>query len=726
MQGICTKPPDSMVLQKGETYYLFPNGPDHVYVSKFPNQDAHMGCFELKHFEVILEKGDTESLTEKRTLSIDIETYSSVDLIKSGVYAYVEAPDFEVLLFAYAFDDDPVQCVDLAQGEEFPEGILHALYDPNVIKTAYNANFERTCIARQFSNNEAVIGLYEVEAQDFILPPDQWRCTAVHASTLGLPGNLDGVAKSMKLDVQKDAAGKALIRYFSVPCKPTKTNGQRTRNLPEHDLEKWGKFRAYCIQDVEVERTIKKKLIRYNPSDFEHRLWTLDQRINDQGIQLDPELVANAIECDTQYQNRLLEEARKLTGLENPNSIAQLKGWLEEQGLEVDSLAKDNIPVLISQSESETVKRVLRLRQVMSKTSVKKYLAMERGLCSDGRVRGLLQFYGANRTGRWAGRLVQVQNLPQNKLSDLDAARQLLKAGQYEMLEILFDQVPFVLSQLIRTAFIPSRDSRFIVSDFSAIEARVIAWFAGESWRMEVFKTHGKIYEASAAQMFNVPVESITKGDPLRQKGKVSELALGYQGGPGALIQMGALDMGLEEEELPGLVKAWRGANPNIVQFWYDVEKAALKAVREKTAVQMQHGLVFSYESGILFIQLPSGRRLAYARPKLKNDERFNKMALTYEGSEQGKWTRLNTYGGKLVENIVQATARDCLAEALIRLDDVGYQTVMHVHDEAVLDVPIGTGSLDHIEQVMGEEISWAKGLPLGADGFETDYYKKD
>ncbi|MDF2651739.1 MAG: polL [Paenibacillus sp.] len=646
-----------------------------------------------------------------RTLSIDIETYSSVDLIKSGVYKYVEAPDFEILIFAYAWDDEPVHVVDLAQGEELPQDVLQGLTRLDVLKTAFNANFERTCMAKHFSKQ---------------LNPLQWRCTAVHALTLGLPGNLDGVAKSMNLEVQKDAAGKNLIKYFSVPCKPTKVNGGRTRNLPEHDLEKWQKYKDYCGTDVEVERAIKKKLQRFEISDFENKLWALDQRINDRGVQLDPQLVKNAIECDEQYKEKLLLEASKLTGLENPNSLAQLKEWLAENGLETESLTKDTIPILISQAQTETVKRVLRIRQELGKTSVSKYQAMKRGLCKDNRVRGLLQFYGANRTGRWAGRLVQVQNLPQNKLKDLDVARELLLAGEYEMLEILFDKVPFVLSQLIRTAFVPSPNHRIMVSDFSAIEARVIAWLAGEQWRLDVFNTHGKIYEASAAQMFHVPVESITKGDPLRQKGKVAELALGYQGGPGALVQMGALDMGLEEEELPELVKTWRNANQKIVKFWYDVERAATKAVREKILVEMQHGLKFFCDAGVLFVQLPSGRRLAYARPKLSDHATFDKKSLTYEGYENGKWGRLHTYGGKLTENIVQATARDCLAEAMIRVDEAGYQMVMHVHDEIVADVPNGTGSLDELEKIMGQPIAWAKGLPLNADGFETNYYKKD
>lgn len=647
-----------------------------------------------------------------KTLSIDIETYSSVDLLKAGVYKYADSPDFEILLFAYAFDDGPVTIVDLASGDLFPQLVLIALQDPEIVKTAFNANFERTCLAKHFKRE---------------MPPSQWQCTSVKALTLGLPGSLDKVAKTLKLDVLKDAAGKNLIRYFSVPCKPTKTNGQRTRNLPEHAPEKWENYKAYCIQDVEVEREIKNKLERYQISDFEQRLWALDQKINDKGIQLDYELVKHAINCDQQYKERLLQEASDLTGLDNPNSVAQLKSWLEGQGLEVDGITKETVPELLKQTNCSTVKRVLEIRQELAKTSVKKYLAMERAICSDQRVRGLLQFYGANRTGRWAGRLVQVQNLPQNKLKDLDLARDLLKSGEYELFELMFGNVPGILSQLIRTAFIASDGNRFIVSDFSAIEARVIAWLAGEQWRIDVFNTHGKIYEASAAQMFNVPVESIGKGSSLRQKGKVAELALGYQGGKGALETMGALKMGLSEDELPELVKTWREANPMIVRFWYDVEKAALTAVKDQTTVKMQHGISFIYESGVLFIQLSSGRRLAYVRPELKTDSRFNKQALTYEGvTDKGSWGRLNTYGGKLVENIVQAVARDCLAEALIRLDEAGFETVMHVHDEAVLDVPIDESTEQEVSAIMGQPISWAPGLPLNADGFETSYYKKD
>ncbi|TYS69715.1 hypothetical protein FZC76_05615 [Sutcliffiella horikoshii] len=646
-------------------------------------------------------------------LSIDIETYSIVDLTKGGVYNYCESEDFQILLLAYAVDDEEVQIIDLASGEEMPSKILDALVNPAIIKTAYNANFERTCLSKYFQ---------------LAMPPEQWRCSSVHALMLGLPGHLDGVAKSLKLHEQKMKEGKALIRYFSIPCKATKVNGGRTRNLPKHDAEKWNKFKDYCKQDVEVERQIRKKLEAFPITTVEQKLWELDQHINDQGVQVDEELVKHAILADTTYQDNLLKEAVRLTGLENPNSPAQLKNWLLEQGVEVDSLAKKNVEVLIGEVENPKVKRLLELRQAMSKTSVKKYEAMERSVCQDQRIRGLLQFYGANRTGRWAGRLVQIHNLPRNSMSDLHIARELLKSGNYEALEILFASVPDVLSQLIRTAFIPSKGHRFIVADFSAIEARVIAWLAGERWRMEVFQSHGKIYEASAAQMFKVPIETIDKGSPLRQKGKIAELALGYGGSKGALTQMGALEMGLTEEELPELVSAWREANPKIVKLWWKVEAAAIKAVKEKAVVKMQYGLTFHYKKGILFITLSSGRSLAYVRPRIGIDERFGKEQLTYEGTEQGskQWGRIPTYGGKLTENIIQAIARDCLAEAMVKLNDVGYRINFHVHDEVVLDIPIGTGSKEEVEKVMGQPIKWAPGLPLGADSFETDYYMKD
>lgn len=648
-----------------------------------------------------------------KLLSIDIETYSSVDLIKSGVYAYCESSDFEILLFAYAVDDEEVQVVDLTSGGKIPADILKAITDPAVIKTAYNANFERTCLAKHFHQ---------------LMPPEQWRCSSVHALMLGLPGYLDGVAKCLRLQEQKMKEGKALIRYFSVPCKPTKVNEVRTRNLPEHDLDKWATFKDYCKQDVEVERQIRKKLEAFPIPKVEQRLWELDQKINDGGVLIDNGLVTNAIQADKVFQDELFDEAVHLTGLENPNSPAQLKGWLLKQGIEVNSLAKKNVEALMREVENPEVKRLLELRQAMSKTSVKKYEAMERSICLDQRIRGLLQFYGANRTGRWAGRLVQIHNLPRNSLKDLQIARDLLKSGSFEALELLFESVSDVLSQLIRTAFIPSQDHRFVVADFSAIEARVIAWLAGERWRMDVFQSHGKIYEASAAQMFKVPIETIDKGSPLRQKGKIAELALGYGGSKGALMQMGALEMGLSEDELPELVSAWRKANPNIVKLWWGIEAAAIKAVKEKVVVKMQYGLTFHYTKGILFITLPSGRSIAYVRPRIGIDERFGKEQLTYEGTEQGskQWGRIPTYGGKLTENIIQAIARDCLAVSMLRLDEAGYRINFHVHDEVVLDVPVGTGSMEEVENIMGQSINWAPGLPLGADSFETFYYKKD
>ncbi len=651
----------------------------------------------------------------KKILSIDIETYSSVDLIKCGVYRYVEAPDFEILLFAYAYDDEPITVIDLADFEELPEPVRHDLQNPNVIKAAYNANFERTCLAKFYT---------------ITMFPEQWRCTSVHALTLGLPSSLDGVAKVLKVDAQKDTAGKNLIRYFSVPCKPTKVNGGRTRNLPHHAPDKWQQFKAYNKQDVEVERTIRKVIEKYPVPENEWELWALDQKINDTGVRLDTVLVQQALKCDAEYAARLEAEAKELTGLENPNSPVQLTGWLKEQGLIVDNgLGKDFIPQLLDQAQGdEDVTRMLELRKEMSKTSTKKYEAMERAMCSDDRARGLLQFCGANRTWRWAGRLIQVQNLPQNKIPDLGVARQLLREGEFEAIELLFGSPPFVLSQLIRTAFIPSEGCRFIVSDFAAIEARVIAWLAGESWRMKVFQSHGKIYEASASQMFHVPIEEITKGNPLRQKGKIAELALGYGGSVGALEAMGALKMGLDADELPDLVTAWRRANPKIVKFWWDVDKAAMAAVRDHRTIRIQYGITFSYQDGYMFIKLPSGRKLAYVKPQIR-EGKFGRPALTYEGMDQVKktWERIDTYGPKLVENIVQAVARDCLAVNMIRLDNAGYDIRMHVHDEVILDVPnTDTEALTEVNEMMSQYIDWAPGLPLRADGYETEFYKKD
>lgn len=959
-------------------------------------------------------------------LQIDLETYSSVDLKTCGVYRYVEAPDFEILLFGYAYNDEPVQVIDLTAFEDLPEQVLNDLTDPAVIKTATNANFERTCISKHFN----------IECD-----PLQWRCTAVHALALGFPGYLEGVAQVMKLEAQKDARGKNLIKYFSVPCKPTKANGGRTRNYPHHDPEKWEDYKAYNKQDVVVEREIRRKLNRFPLPEHEWKLWALDQRINDLGIRLDPVLFKQAIACSEQYGARLMQEAREITGLDNPNSLNQLKDWLADRGLDTpNGLGKDHMPALLDAAPDEETKRVLELRQELGKTSVDKYNAMERSICSDDKARGLLQFCGANRTWRWAGRLIQVQNLPQNKIKDLELARSILRDGDFELLEMLFGPPPFVLSQLIRTAFIPSEGCRFIVSDFSAIEARVIAWLADEHWVLDVFRGHGKIYEATASQMFKVPFETITKGHAnyeLRAKGKVATLACiaegqlvltdtglvpieeittehllwdgvswvthdgvidhgikevfdyggltatpdhivwiegqswpvrfdyaaacgahliqsgdgrnpvrlgggyqpretmeagmerpdgtnemymlrdgamdlllqpssgevtrlsgvfqteedtpvagsatnsseaevreserpavlqlrgtrdsvqfpvdtgsgdlghqksritwtalgdrqdqqqralrtgkhqvgnkdskqrqqadhgiaemesgrmaicsdggreeakswddersdsrrsekcgsgqteelasnrrqarvydilnagprnrftvsgklvhncGYQGGPPALIKMGALKSGIAEEELPGLIKQWRKANPNIVKLWYATEDAAVTAVREKTTVEVAHGVRYRYKAGVLFADLPSGRSLAYINPRIKPDPKFDKDGLVFDGMDQvkKKWMSHRTYGGRLVENLVQAIARDCLAVSLMRLDAEGYKIPMHVHDEAVLDVPIGTGSLEHVVEIMGKPIKWAPGLPLKAAGFECDFYKKD
>lgn len=644
-----------------------------------------------------------------RELSIDIETYSSVDLIKTGVYRYAEAPDFTILLFAYAFDDEEIQLIDLASGEDLPEEVLQALSDPEIRKTAYNANFERTCIARYLKA---------------LMPPEQWVCSAVTASELGLPQNLDGVAKVLGLAEQKDARGKALINYFSKPCKPTKTNGGRTRNLPEHDPEKWKEFREYCIQDVAVERAIKKKLQRFPLHPAEQRLWEVDQHILDCGVSADLELAENAILYNNIHKSSCALQMQQITGLENPNSVAQLKRWIKEKtGEPVDSLDKKAVKDLLANTDDEELTEVLQLRQEMAKTSVKKYEAIIRSVCEDRRIRGLLQFYGANRTGRWAGRIVQVQNLPQNHLKDLDLARELVKDGDYEMFQMLFP-VPYTLSELIRTALVPSEGRRFIVSDFSAIEARVTAYLADENWRLKVFSEGGDIYCASASQMFKVPVVKHGVNGHLRQKGKIAELALGYGGGTSALTSMGALDMGIPKEELQPLVDMWRDSNPAITKLWKTVEKAAMDAIKGKPST-IRHGISFFRQAGFLFIGLPSGRKIAYAKPEI-GQNRFGGASISYMGIHEKKWEKLETWGGKLVENIVQAFARDCLAESIIKLDKAGYNIVFHVHDEVVLDTPIGYSSVKEVTNIMGQPISWAPGLPLNADGYETFYYKKD
>ena len=641
-------------------------------------------------------------------MAIDIETYSDISLPDCGVHRYVSSEQFEILLFAYSIDEGEIQVIDLASGEEMPEEVMDLLMDDSVIKTAFNAVFERTCINRYFGLS---------------LPPEVWRCTAVQSAILALPLSLEGVGEALSLDKKKMSEGKELIRFFCMPCKATKANGGRTRNLPSDAPEKWEQFKTYCKRDVDVEMQIRKKLKNYPIPDREQVLYCMDQRINDRGIRVDTQMVGQAIACDLLYKEAAAKRAYELSGLENPNSVSQLKGWLSDKGIEVDSLAKDTVTELVGKTEGE-VSELLKLRLAMSKTSVKKYEAIERAVC-DGRVHGLLQFYGANRTGRWAGRLVQIHNLPQNHMEDLELARSLVKEGRFDLVELLYPSTPEVLSELIRTAFVAKPGCRFIISDFSAIEARVLAWMSGEAWRLRVFSTHGKIYEASPSAMFGVPIEEIGKTSLLRQKGKIAELALGYGGSVGALVSMGATKMGLSEEELPDLVSQWRLANPHITEFWWKVDAAAFKAVKERCTVQMDR-LLFEYRGGILFIHLPSGRKLSYVKPRLELN-RFGREGITYEGvGESKKWTRIETYGPKMVENIVQAVSRDILAEAMLRLEKAGFDIVMHVHDEVVLEVPEGVSSVEEVNELMAVNPSWTMGLPLKAAGFESAFYKKD
>lgn len=657
-------------------------------------------------------------------MNVDIETYSSVDITKAGAYAYAESPDFEILLIAYRLDDGPVKVIDQTGATETDgdfEEFWNHLASVDVIKTAYNANFERTCLASYFKRE---------------MPPEEWRCTAVHAATLGLPGNLAGVGAALGLpeDKQKDKIGKSLISYFCKPCRPTKANGGRTRNLPEHDPEKWAQFIEYNRQDVVTESAIREMLAKYPVPESEQELWSLDQRMNDRGVLLDMDIVEKIIRYDEVYHERLMNEARSLTNLDNPNSLAQLKSWyLREYNLQVSSITKDTIPEIVERlkemsciMDTEPGIRMLEIRQELGKTSTRKYAAMTEAVCSDSRLRGILQFYGANRTGRWAGRIVQVHNLPQNKIPDLGLARELVKEERFEDLELLFGGVPFIFSQLVRTAFIPSGGCRFVVSDFSAIEARVIAWLADEEWRLEVFRTHGKIYEASASQMFHVPIENIKKGSRLRQQGKVAELALGYGGSFGAIKKMDKAGS-IPDDEIPLLVRNWRKANPRICKFWRTAEAAAKTAILERRTVKIQHGLVFSYINRILFITLPSGRKLAYYDARIEDYE--GKESITYAGVEQNnkRWGRLETWGGKLVENIVQAVARDCLAETMKKVSAAGYRIVMHVHDEIVVDVPEeDKDALKMITGIMKISPEWAKDMPLRGDGYETAFYKKD
>lgn len=648
-----------------------------------------------------------------KKLSCDIETFSDVDLIRCGVYKYADSPNFEMLLFAYAVDDGDVHIIDIAGGEELPEEIIQAIKSDTVVKTAYNAQFERVCLSRYLKLPE---GEY--------LNPQSWYCTAVQAAELALPLSLADVGSVLGLERQKMTEGKELIKYFCVPCKPTKSNGNRTRNRPCHDINKWETFKKYCMRDVDVERQIADKLKMYPISDEEHRLYVLDQIINDRGVLVDGELAEQAVKLNSIQTAVAVEQAYMITGLENPNSVTQLKQWLKENGVEIESLSKKAVKSLADETDGD-VSEMLKLRLLMAKTSVKKYEAVIRSVCSDNRVHGMMRFCGANRTGRWSGNILQPQNLPQNHLPDLTLARDIVKDGDFEMLDMMFGNVPNVLSELIRTVLIPKPNHRFIVADFSAIEARVLAWIAGEQWRIDTFKNGGDIYCASASKMFKVPVEKHGVNGELRQKGKISELACGYGGSVGALKNMGAVEMGVQENELQGLINDWRNANPHIVRFWYEVGNAAMKAIKEKTTVPLGK-LVFAYERGILFIRLPSGRRLSYIKPRIGTN-RFGGDSITYMGINSAKkWDRLETFGGKLTENIVQGTARDLLANALINAANAGYDTVFHVHDEIICEVPNGYGSVDELCKLMCIKPEWADGLPLNADGFECEYYKKE
>jgi len=673
-------------------------------------------------------------------LSVDIETFSSVDLKSGGLYKYVQSPDFEVLLFAYSFDGAPVQIVDLTQGEQTPDDVLFALIDPSTIKQAYNAAFEWYCLSKHLGS------LLSIPAIDWL---SQWRCTMLHGLYLGYTAGLAATGEALGLpqDKKKMGQGGALIRTFCVPCKPSRNNGNRTRTRPHHEPEKWRIFKEYCKQDVITEMEIERRLSSFPVPDTEQKLWQIDQYMNAAGVSVDPALISGALEISGTKSKLLMDEALNIFGV-NPKSTKQLKAWLEK-ALDDDNEDEDADPVVIENLQKETVKalvkttdnnkiiRMLQIRQEINKTSVKKYKALENAVCADGRVRGLIQFYGANRTGRWAGRLVQVHNLPRNYLKTLDVARYFAQKSDMAALELLYGNVPDTLSQLIRTSFVPAPGNKLIVADFSAIEARVIAWLAGEQWRQEVFATHGKIYEASASQMFDIPIERIEKGYPeysYRSKGKVAELALGYQGSTGALIKMGALRDGLTEDELPELVNAWRQANRNIVNLWYKMENAAISVMETGRPCGVDKGVIFAREfdmkngQDFLTIQLPSGRKLFYAKPFLSPNQ-WGKNSLNYYGMDQTtkKWKVLNTYGGKLVENITQAIARDCLAQSIWRLTEVGYHIVFHVHDEVVIDYSGDAyGALLNICAIMGRPIDWAPGLLLRSEGFVSDYYKKE
>ena len=642
-------------------------------------------------------------------MGLDLETYSSAPLPRCGVYRYCDAPDFEILLFSYAFDDEPVQTIDLARGETLPKEVISALEDPDIIKVAYNAQFERVCLSRYLGH---------------WLDPHQWRCTMVMAAYLTLPGRLADAAVALGTTEKKMEEGKDLIRYFSVPCKPSKTNGGRTRNLPTDAPEKWAVYRQYNAQDVETERAIRKALEKYSLPEQEWELYALDQQINDRGVRVDRLLVKQAMRVDQAFSEQAFQRAKELTGLENPGSVNQLKAWLADQDMPMESLARKIVQEKAAQTDG-IVAELLNLRLELSKTSVKKYEAMARCVCRDGRVHGLLQFYGANRTGRWAGRLVQAQNLPQNHLPDLDLAREIVKTGDEELLDTLYASVPGTLSELIRTAFIPKDGCRFLVADFSAIEARVLAWLANEEWVLEEFRGKGKIYEATASRMFHIPQESIVKGNPnyeYRQKGKQATLSCGYGGGVGALKAMGAK---MSEEEMQPLVDAWRAANPNIVAFWSALDRAARTVIRKKTSARVGKVTLY-WQDDKMFMRLPSGRNLCYQSPHF-TENRFGNDAIGYYApNAAGQMVVQETFGGKLAENATQAIARDILAHALLTLEKNGYPVIFHVHDEAVIEMPIGQGSLEEACRLMAIAPEWADDLPLRADGYECMYYRKD
>ena len=661
-----------------------------------------------------------------KTLSIDIETYSDIPLQKSGVYRYCESPSFEILLFGYSADSGPVQVVDLACGEKIPADVLDALTDDAVTKWAFNASFERVCLSRYLRDLGISLDPFHDKhplSQEVarFLNPESWRCSMVWAATMGLPLSLEGVGAVLGLEKQKLTEGKELIKFFCQPCAPTKTNGQRTRNRPFHAPDKWDAFKRYNLRDVETEMGIQQRLAKFPVPDQVWEEYHIDQEINDRGVRLDMELVHAAIDMDTRSRQELTTAIKRMTSLENPNSVQQMKQWLSDNGMETESLDKKAVAELLKDAPAE-LREVLSLRQQLAKSSVRKYQAMENTVCADSRARGMFQFFGAARTGRFSGRNIQLQNLPQNHLPDLAEARALVRAGDFDAVKLLYEDVPDTLSQLIRTAFIPKDGAQFLVADFSAIEARVIAWYAGETWRQKVFEKGGDIYCASASQMFKVPVEKHGINGHLRQKGKIAELALGYGGSVGALKAMGAIEMGLTEDELPPLVDAWRQSNPRIVEFWWSVDRAVMEAVRYKHTTS-SYGLTFSCRSGMLFITLPSGRNLAYVKPKIGTNK-FGGECITYEGvGATKKWERLDSYGPKFVENIVQATARDILCYAMRTLRCCSI--VMHIHDELVIEADPSM-SLDAVCEQMGRTPPWATGLLLRADGYATPFYKKD